>query len=255
MKNIFFTASILCLISTALFSQTFYVKVGAGYAVGTSTGLLMPSTSATTTEGHYGSFGEGILPSLTAGYMFNNNIGIEVSGAYLIGKKFEHEHAEEFVTETHKMWGEGIYVNPSIVLQAPMKSHTYYIRFGGSLGMLKMKEEETETGDSARTGINKMESTGNIGFGINGAFGVQFKAGKMMNIFVEIFGTGMNYGPKQKENTETFSGGTLDPKLNYEESFPTSTANTELTPRLPFSNYGLALGITLNFGKPVKTKK
>ncbi|HEY3251942.1 MAG TPA: hypothetical protein VGK25_12595 [Ignavibacteria bacterium] len=241
--------------STYIYPQGFYAKLGAGYALGTNTALINIEFDTNTVHGDYGSFGEGFTPKLSLGYMFCNTIGFEVGGTYLIGKKFEHEHVSGGLTETHKMWGEGILISPSIVITAPMKSVTPYVRFGGVLGLVKLKEEETESGTGARTGTNKIEHTGNIGLGISGALGVMFKAGKMLNIFAEIHGQGMNYAPGQRENTETFSGETPDPVITYEEEFPTNTSNTSLTPRIPFSNYGINVGVNLNFGKSGKTKK
>lgn len=235
-------------------AQNFFVKLGGGYALSSASQLITTTTSGTTTEGHYGSFGEGILPALTLGYAINRNVGIEVGGTYLIGKKFEHSHTTAGLTETHKMWGEGILISPSVFVQAPMKNVTPYARFGGVVGMVKVKEEETESGTGARTGTNKVQHTGKMGLGMNGALGIKFKAGKMLDIFAELFGTAMSYGPEKRENTETYSGGTLDPTITYEESFSTTATNTALTPRLPFSNFGLNVGVILTFGKQPKTK-
>ena len=235
-------------------AQNFFVKLGGGYALGSTTSLLMASFDTNNVEGHYGSYGEGILPALSLGYTFNKNIGIEVGGTYLIGKKFEHTHTMGSVTETHKMWGEGILISPSVFVQAPMKNITPYARFGGVIGMVKVKEEETESGTGARTGTNKFESSGKMGLGMNGALGLKFKAGKMLDIYAELYGQSMNYGPEKRENKETYSGSTLAPTVNYEESYNPNTANTSLTPRLPFSNFGLNVGVVLTFGKQPKTK-
>jgi len=200
-------------------------------------------------EGQYGSYGEGIYPSFGFGYLFNNNIGIEVNGSYLIGKKFNHEHTENGLTETHDKWGEGILISPSIIIQAPMKNITPYARFGGVVGLVKVKEKETESGTGARTGSNKNEHSGNFGLGMNGALGIMFNAGKRIKIFAELHGQGINYGPEKRENTEAFSGETPDPTIIYEDEFAVNAANTVLRPRFPFSSFGLNVGITVNFGK------
>jgi outer membrane protein W len=235
-------------------SQIFYVKAGVGYGFGTATQLLSSTVDSGNTEGHYGSYGEGILPALGFGYMFNSNVAVELDGTYLIGKKFEHTHSEGTVTETHNQWGEGILLSPALVIQAPLKSVTPYARFGGVLGFVKVKEEETESGTGARTGTDIHEETGKIASGFNGAFGMKFKAGKSLNIFAEVFAQSMTYAPEKRENTETFSGGTLDPTITYEEEFSNNTANTRLTPRHPFSNFGLNVGVIFTFGK-AKVKK
>src|SRR4030095_6851864 len=237
-------------------AQGFYVKISGGFGTGASTDLLTPNVSQDSSMilGQYGSYGEGFVPALGFGYFFNNYVGLEITGTYLIGKKFEHVHTEDDVTETHKKWGDGLLISPSLMVKAPMKSITPYVRFGGVLGLVKVKEEETESGTGAKTGSNKTEHNGSTALGFNGALGIMFKAGKTINIFAEIFGMGMAYGPEKRENTETFAGETPDETITYEEEFPINSALTELRPHFPFSNFGLSVGITLNFGKTKKTK-
>jgi outer membrane protein W len=256
MKKTFALIAVLAVLLFASNSQAqnFFVKLGGGYALSLASQNISTTSEGTNIEGHYGSYGEGILPALTLGYTFNKNIGIEVAGTYLIGKKFEHTHTTAGLTETHKEWGEGILISPSVFVQAPMKNVTPYARFGGVVGMVKVKEETTESGTGARTGTDKVQHSGKMGLGMNGALGIKFKAGKMLDIFAELFGTAMNYGPEKRENTETYSGGTLDPTITYEESYSTTSTNTSLTPRFPFSNFGLNVGVILTFGKQPKTK-
>lgn len=255
MKKLFL---LLLLISAlSLKAQGIYIKIGGGYELSNSSSLIFGNVShdTSTIEGQYGSYGEGILPSIGFGYLFNNNIGLEINGSYLIGKRFGHEHTEGAITETHKKWGEGILISPSLMIQVPLKSITPYTRFGGIVGLIKVKEEETESGTGARTGANITEHTGNIALGFNGALGIMFNAGKRLKIFAELYGQGMNYGPKKRENPETFSGETPNQTLNYEDEYSTNTANTTLRPRFPFSNFGLNIGVIMSLGKISKAKK
>ena len=241
--------------STDTKAQNFFIKIGGGYALGNSTSLLNVSGDSGTTTGNYGSYGEGITPALSLGYTFNPYIGIEVGGTYLLGKKHEFTRTFGTITSTEKQYGSGILITPSIFVQAPMKNMTPYARFGGVIGLVKVKTETTQSGTGASTGTDIDEYSGKMGLGMNGAFGIKFKAGKMLDIFAELFGTSMNYGPEKRENTETYSGGTLDPTVTYEEEYSSTATNTSLTPRLPFSNFGLNVGVVLTFGKAPKTKK
>ena len=257
MKKLFAFFTVLAsflVLSNSANAQLFYVKIGGGYGFGTNTSLLSVTSDTNTISGHYGSYGEGILPNLGLGYLFNSNVAVELDGTYLIGKKHEHSHTSGGITETHKQWGEGIILSPCLVIQAPLKGMTPYARFGGTIGFVKVKEEETETGTGARTGTDIHEETGSIASGFNGAFGMKFKAGKMLHIYAEVFTQSLTYAPEKRENTETFSGGTVDPTITYEEEFTASTSNTALTPRHPFSNFGINVGVVLTFGK-AKTKK
>jgi outer membrane protein W len=151
MKKTFLCLIIFVFTSSLINAQGLYVKLGVGYTLGVATSEISRSEDTSTTEAHYGSYGEGIVPALSVGYLFNDNIGIEVGGTYLIGKRFEHDHVDNGITETHKQWGEGILISPSLMLQAPMKNVTPYARFGGVIGLVKVKEEETQTGTGART--------------------------------------------------------------------------------------------------------
>ncbi len=235
-------------------SQNFFVKIGGGYALGLATSLLHGSKDSATETGYYGSYGQGILPSFSLGYLFNKNIGIEVNTIYLLGKKFEVTSTKDGKTKTTKHFGGGIMISPSIMVQAPMKSMTPYARLGAIIGLVKVKSEYTETGTSAKTGTDKFEESGKMGLGMNGAFGIKFKAGKMLDIFAELYGQGMTYGPETRTNTETYTGDTPEKVVTYSEEFPKNASDTELTPRHPFSNFGLNIGVVLTFGKTPKTK-
>lgn len=250
-----FSLLVFGFVTNSLQSQIFYAKISGAYGLGTNTSLLSTSTGSGNTEGHYGSYGEGIMPTLGLGYLFNSNVGVELNGSYLIGKKFEHTHTTAGLTETHKEWGEGILLSPSLLIQTHFTSVIPYARFGAMLGFVKVKEETTESGTGARTGTYKVEHSGKIAAGFNGAFGLRFRAGNRLYIFTEIFANSITYAPEKRENTETYSGGTLDPTVTYKEEYASSTANTSLTPRFPFSSFGLNVGLSLTLGSVKKTKK
>lgn len=223
----------------------FYVKVGVGYGLGIA-------TSDSYVEGSdvkYISYGEGIYPRLGFGYVLNKNMAVELNGSYLIGKKFEDtDTLSGGATITQNFWGQGIFISPALVVMAPVKNLTAYARFGGVIGIPTVKVEVTST---LVGGTYKAEETGNLASGVTGAFGVMFKAGNKINIFAELYGTAMNYRPEKLENTETFSGSTIDPMITYVESLPVGT-NQAIAPSRPFSNYGLNIGINYVFGKTPK---
>lgn len=246
-----FSLLVFGFVTHSLQSQIFYAKIGGGYGIGTNTSLISTTTGSGTTEGHYGSFGEGIMPSIGLGYLFNSNVGVEVNGSYLIGKKFEHSHTTGSITETHKEWGEGILISPALVIQTHFTHVIPYARFGATLGFVKVKEETTESG---KTGTDKIQHTGKIAAGFNGAFGLRFRAGNRLYIFTEVFTNSVTYAPGQRENTETYSGESVDPTITYEESFNSSAANTALTPRYPFSSFGLNVGVSFILGSIKKSK-
>ena len=239
---------------TSLFSQNAYIKLGGGYGLSLASQEVYNITTSSgegTSESHkYGSFGEGINFQGGFGYNINPNFALELAGSYTMGKKFdEYTYKAGSVNYAEKYYANTISIMPSVVVKAPMKDITPYTRFGMIVGIPTKKEEITATGTGAPTGTKVLKESGGVALGIQGAVGVNFKAGKNLGIFAEVFGIGMNYAPSQRENTETFTGQTVDPTVTYSESFTSGTANTEATPRYSFSSFGLNVGITYTFGK------
>ena len=236
----------LCFISSA--NAQFYVKLGGGYGLSLANGLSYKDGS----DVKYASLGEGIYPSLGFGYMFNKNMAIELNGSYLIGRKFEATDTQGGLILVEKAWGEGKFISPALVVMAPMKNMTPYARFGGVIGIPKVKDEITISGSwEAPTGTLKLEESGKMALGVTGALGLMYKAGSKINIFAELYGTGMNYRPDTRKNTETFSGFNLEPTITYVETTPPGT-NQEIAPSRPFSSWGLNVGFSYMFGKAPK---
>ena len=232
MRNKLLIITLLVLFSfigSSTFAQSAYIKLGGGYGLSLASQMIydQSTTPATTWDNKYGSFGEGINFQAGFGYNINSNFALELAGSYLLGKNT-------------------ITIQPSVVIKAPMKDVTPYTRFGMVIGIPSLFQEVTST---LVTGTDKFKESGGVALGVQGAVGMNFKAGKHLGIFAEVFGIGMNYGPSQRENTETFAGVTADPLVTYGETGTYATANTEATPRRSLSSFGLNLGLTYTFGK------
>ena len=239
---------------TNLFSQSVYVKLGGGYGMSLASqeiyDLSTTSGSVTTHNLKYGSFGEGINFQAGFGYNINPNIALELAGSYTMGKKFDEEtYTVGTATYANKYYANTISIMPSAVIKAPMKDMTLYTRFGMILGIPSKFRETTATGTGAPTGTDTWKESGGMGLGVQGAVGINFKAGKQLGIFAEIFGIGMNYAPSQAENTTTFAGQTASPLITYSESYSSTATNTMSTPRYSFSSFGLNVGLSYTFGK------
>jgi hypothetical protein len=256
MKNKIFITVLLVLFSfvgSSAFSQNVYIKLGGGYGLSLASQMLydQSATPTTTWDNKYGSFGEGINFQAGFGYNINSNFALELAGSFLLGKKFENTVGGS----TTKYYANTINIMPSVVVKAPMKDITPYTRFGMILGIPSKFTEITATGF---TGTAKFKESGKIAMGIQGAVGVNFKAGKHLGIFAEIFGIGMNYSPDKRENTETFTElGLLQPTVTYGETGTGTILNgvfvpatgTEQAPRYSFSSFGMNVGLTYTFGK------
>jgi outer membrane protein W len=216
----------------------FYVKVGGGYSFLPVSGFAFNDKGDTTGSITYKSFGMGVQPVLGFGYFVTKNIALELDGMYLIGQK----HEITPTGSTTKMNGEGIFISPAVRLVAPLKGFSPYCRMGLVIGIPKVKSETEIT--TGTTGTVKYEMKGGISMGMEAALGIDIKASKMINVFIELNGMALNYAPDELENTEnTIAGGTLAPTVTY---------NDWDKPYVPFGNFGGKVGVSILFGKMPK---
>jgi hypothetical protein len=243
---VFVLAILVLFIGSTAHAQNAYIKLGGGYGLSLASQPIVDIGTTPAYDVKYGSFGEGINFGLGFGYNINSNFALELAGSYIMGKKFENTVTYTGGSTTEKDYANTICIMPSAVVKAPMKDITPYTRFGMVIAIPTKFEELTTTGF---TGTRKYKETGKMAMGIQGAVGVNFKAGKHLGIFAEVFGIGMNYSPDKKENTETYSNlGVLDPTITYNES-GTYSSTSAPAPRYSFSSFGMNVGLTYTFGK------
>jgi hypothetical protein len=230
------------------YSQSVYVKLGGGYGLGLATQEIYDAGSLPAWDNKYGTYGEGINFQGGLGYNFNPNIAVELAGSYTLGKKYEYTSSSGGVS--YKQYANTISIMPSAIIKAPMKDITTYLRLGLAIGIpVKYYESGPTPGGLTIGGTSKYKESGGLALGFQGAGGVDFKAGKQLGFFAEIFVVGMNYGPSTLENTEN-SSGTLEPTITYSESGTYSAgSHNGPTPRYSFSSFGMNVGLTYTFGK------
>lgn len=232
-----------------LYSQSVYVKLGGGGGLGLATQQIFDNGGLYTWDYIYGSYGEGINFQTGIGYNINQNIAVELDGAYTLGMKLKYSYGTP-MTDHKKEYANTISIMPSAIIKAPMKNITPYMRLGMVIAIPSKFLEITETGTYARTGTRIFKESGRLGLGVQCAGGVNFKAGKQLGFFAEIFAIGMNYSPDKMENTENFTGLALQQTINYSESGTYSAeGNSRPTPRYSFSSFGMNVGLTYTFGK------
>jgi outer membrane protein W len=216
----------------------FYVKVGGGYSFLPVSGFAFNDKGDTTGSITYKSFGMGVQPVLGFGYFVTKNIALELNGMYLIGQK----HEITPTGSTTKINGEGIFISPAVRLVAPLKGFSPYCRMGLVIGIPKVKSETEVTTGTAYT--VKYENKGGISMGMDAALGIDIKASKMINVFIELNGMALNYAPDELENTEnTLAGSTLATTYTYKDWDK---------PYFAFGNFGGKVGVSILFGKMPK---
>lgn len=230
-------------------SQSVYVKLGGGYGLGLATQQIFDNGGLYTWDYKYGSYGEGINFQTGIGYNINPNIAVELDCTYTLGMKFKYSYGTPSTVHKNE-YANTISIMPSAIIKTTLKNITPYLRLGMVIGIPTKFLEITETGTYSRTGTRIFKESGRLGLGVQGAGGVNFKAGNQLGFFAEIFAIGMNYSPDKMENTENFTGLALQQTITYSESGTyNAEGNSRPTPRYAFSSFGMNVGLTYTFGK------
>jgi len=252
MKKLFILLALLMF--TVSLNAQIYIKLGGGYGTSlTSQEVYVTSTSTSATY-NYGSFGQGINFGGTFGYMLNKNIGIELSGNYILGKKYENPGAVSNATFTRddKFYGNTISITPALVICTALdKQWMMYTRVGAVFAIPQIFGEYTYTAKApgAPSGLDKYKESGGLAVGFAGAVGVDVMVSKSIGIFFEINGVGLNYSPSTLENTETYAGNTITPTKTYNETVNTSDVNVLPAVRRQLSTIGASIGVSIMLGK------
>ncbi len=250
------TVMVLLLIgATAALSQGMYLRFHGGYGLGAGTQAIGDNDTYTgttlTTEGVYGSFGEGLKLGASAGYMFTDHFGAELGFSYWSGKSITYETkttSSDFSSITWRSWG--IVAVPSAVLSAGMKTINPYARVGLVLGVLRPREEVSQ-----RSGANTLEAevqeSGGIALGYTGALGISLSAGNGVDIFAETVLNSVTYSPSKYEITKYIIDlqdrlpSLQDKTREYKETISANDTNVLPAVRRPFSSIGFAVGVRM----------
>jgi len=249
---------------TVAFSMTFWANVGLaqgwylsanvgyGFGAGTQTIGYNTTNSGTTSssEGVYGSFGEGFKFGASAGYMATRNLGTDLGFSYWLGKTFDMTDNSTGVLTT-KASGSGFVAVPSIVLSADMNTIDPYARLGLVFAIVKVTQEMNYS-YTGQTYDKTVEESGNLAFGFAGAFGILVPSSGTVGFFAEVTLCSVTYSPSQTETTKYTVNGvdqlsTITPKVvEYKSSNSSSDQNTALSVRRPFSFLGINAGVRIN---------
>lgn len=246
----------------------FYLRIGGGYSLGigkTSGGGngLMPanntvratntdyrsqngkasvdeSTSKTTKTNAAFSLGEGINMALGIGYMFNDNIGLELSGDYLLGASntVEDKSTSKYYksvsttsnttvtqssgtgTTTNSMTRTSLSITPAVRFVAPISGKiSMYSRIGVVVPVSDKMVYEYRESDSqyySQKVNNKTNSSNNSNsntsktmefepyfrVGYTAAIGVNYSLGKHLSLFGEINGVSDSFEAKKSTITK-----------------------------------------------------
>jgi len=212
----------------AVLAQGIYFKAGGGYAIPVASQVIgeLETESDDFNTGEYkhkteavnASFGAGTNFLVGGGFMFNEFIGAELTVQYTMGKKFETgykyryiyssstDYRNEDVTET---FSNTIFINPSIVVTPGAGTKVPYGRFGIVAASTNLKTEASYyyDGDGVYEGTEKWEYTGGMGFGFQGAVGMNWMINDKIDIFTEVNFVSMTYYAQEGKMVERKQNG------------------------------------------------
>ncbi|MBP1673560.1 MAG: hypothetical protein H6Q25_1375 [Bacteroidetes bacterium] len=298
---------VICLIlicGTQLFAQKkWFVSFNTGYALKMSSQNLYnedlefyfynsnrhydgeDQSSYGTDEQINTSIGKGFNFSLSGGYMFNENFGIEMGFSYLMGGKtlsnyeyyskqiyyddnwnpvsYDYSHCYENAISS-KMFR----MNPSLLFNAGNKTINPYAKVGLIIGIGSILYERTELYEDEYDNQNdqtsiKFKMNGGISFGCSAALGLNYNIGKNIALFGEVHLISMSYSPKKGTIIEYTENGknelneltTSEKEINFVNEFDYSSDDNEsdykpttmLQYKFPFSSFGFNVGVKIKF--------
>ncbi len=271
-KNIIILASMLfCMTSSQ--AQGLYVKAEGSFALGwpwtysanEASNQIEMSTTGTQVHSKNSNFGNGISPSISAGYMFNSNIGFEIGLGYQFGKNRVNKNTflnpstlKTYPVET-RLKCDWFWVNPQFVLATQNSGFSPYGRLGVRIGFSPKMTILAENKDDL--GVQKTEISGGMPWGFNVALGIKKELTEKISFFGELEMLQMNYSPTNSEIVEFKDAqgndilSTLSEK-NTKTEFTDSWKSPDIVDEspnkaakinIPMSSFKLNFGIRFNF--------
>jgi len=277
-------ASILGMIGTISYGQ-WQVSASSGYAIGSATMKLGERITASETENSYGSYGEGTNFQLRGTYFFDDSFGFDLGVGYLHGTDQDISVISLPSTEVDAVARARAFgASASVVYKF---TNNIYGRFGALLklggkteGVIYQKsvfsEEEAEAlgvpdGSYSETNY-KEDFHGHFPLGFVGALGYKYDLDDNFSLFVEAEYYGISLKRKDSEisefNTDVklpdgsvavsglYTIDNLPEGVNKNTTYVDELSNTdttqELSQKVPYSSFGLNIGITYKFSKASK---
>ncbi len=254
--------------------KSFYAKLDGGYNWGTTSALYSPGNrnsngTITSYEKVDLAFGKGINVGGSIGFNINKYFSTELNISYFKGGSVEVKNSDvstsSSFSSTSNFSATMIRFIPSIVFTPGLEKINPYVRIGVIAGVstLTIKQENSTTfmGSSDKTNQTRIMD-GGVALGLQTAFGLSYKVNNKFSVFGELNIINLSYTPKKSEVTESTSNGvdnlasltTKQKKTEFVDSYTEDSANSdpntaekELAPNLPFSSFGINVGVVYHF--------
>ncbi|WP_276166760.1 outer membrane beta-barrel protein [Zobellia alginiliquefaciens] len=263
------------------------VSASSGYALGSATMKLGERVNASETENTYGSYGEGVNFQVRGTYFFDESFGVDLGIGYLHGTDQDISMVNLPDTEVDAIARARAFgASASVVYKF---TNNIYGRFGALIklggkteGVVYQKSVFSEAeadalgvpqGSYSETNY-KEDFHGHFPLGFVGALGYQYELNSNFSVFVEAEYYGISLKRKDSElsafhtdvklpdgsvavnglyTLENLPDGVVK-KTDYVDNL--SNTNTdpsqELSQKVPYSSFGLNIGVTYKFKRTVK---
>ena len=266
--------TVACLIATVGQSQGLYVRASGAYQLGTRQGnVLAPFTNVLSLDSGFkplievdengvgyvqDSYGQGFQASLGVGYLFTENIGVDLALGYLFGSEQESKSeggGYEYITRySFNMLG----ISPSVVLRAPLgENFAICYRSGIIFGLVPELEitENHKIFSSSEINTNS-EIQGSMSVGFQMAAGVEIGLSEKIVLTGELTYTAINFLPEEGEITKYEVDGVdqiqfleeSERKPKYSEYLSNSTDDLPAFP-VSAASFSFGVGLKYSFGK------
>ena len=282
MRSLILPILVSILFSPALVdAQGFFLRVGGGYALGASgddsgSQLVIRDLGNRETV-IFSSLGQGALFGLAVGYLFNENIGLQVGAEYLAGVSHTTSSIEatSLLESTSSSKGSQFRLLPAVIVRGGLGSLDPYARIGLCLPLssttqnqISTTETDAVTGTTVETRYEE-EIKGALNLGFTGAFGVNYAVSSQLALFAEVGGISQRTHGESGQVTRWESDGTnlLDQantfttQWNYQDELTpesnSTVTGTDLNPDMPedriqitqnFNSFFFKVGVTILLG-------
>jgi opacity protein-like surface antigen len=269
-KNIVLAAAVavITLSTQDIKAQGAYLNLGAGYGIGMAGQNLGTNETYNSIEVVRGSLGKGFNTGVGFGYMFTENVGMEMNLNYLLGAKttFTDNSSDNNPEDVRIISANMLRINPAMKFTFG-ETIKPYAKIGMVIGVAGKITETNEDNSGAPLFPTKVETTqeytGGVSLGLTGALGVDIMFSEMIGMYVELGALAQSYAPTKSVITQYDINGaqhitdltTHDKETEYLSSYdPAAPDNDDSKPdqRLkaysPFSSIGLNVGVHFAFG-------
>ena len=258
------------LVANNLFAQKHYMSINGSYNFGMGTQSLhyfdfysyTNVNDVLTFEQNFVSLGKGFSAGLNYGYMFTDNIGVDLGVSFLLSDKAKAKDIYPVGTTDYFLSSKMGHIVPSAVFATSFQKVNPYAKIGPIIGY-GFVEYEKNINDSAYMSKTIMKLNGGISLGLSSELGVKYKISEQISIFGQMSVNALTYSPNKGEVTKaTYNEADILPDMQrYEReieyvnsySFNENAAIDYTQPRkvlkqhLPFGSIGVNAGIIINF--------